>query len=62
MSHREREHADDIAAHWERIVADLSDVELREELIVAATAHGERRIDRFRVLVRERHRRHAPHH
>jgi hypothetical protein len=62
MSQRERDQTDDVAAHWERIVADLSDLELREELMVAATAHGERRVDRFRVLLRERHRRQAPHH
>ena len=62
MSQTEREHTDDIAAHWERIVADLSDLELREELMVAAMARGERRIDRFRVLLRERHRRQALHH
>ena len=44
-------------AHWEGIVASLSDLELQEELMVAAMARGERRSDRFRVLLCERKRR-----
>jgi hypothetical protein len=46
-----------IDAQWEQIVADLSDLELQEELMVAAMARGERRMDRFRVLLCERKRR-----
>jgi hypothetical protein len=44
-------------AQWKRIVAGLSDLELQEELMVAAMARGERRLDRFRVLLCERKRR-----
>ena len=44
-------------ARWEQIVAELSDLELQEELMVAAMARGERRMNRFRVLLCERKRR-----
>jgi hypothetical protein len=44
-------------AQWERMVASLSDLELQEELMVAAMARGERRMDRFRFLLCERKRR-----
>jgi hypothetical protein len=46
-----------VDAVWERTVASLSDLELQEELMVAAMAHGERRMDRFRYLLCERKRR-----
>jgi hypothetical protein len=42
---------------WERMVAGLSDLELQEELMAAAMARGERRLDRFRFLLCERKRR-----
>jgi len=44
-------------ARWEQMVASLSDSELQEELMVAAMARGERRMDRFRYLLCERKRR-----
>ena len=44
-------------AHWEQIAAGLSDLELQEELMAAAVARGERRNDRFRLLLCERKRR-----
>jgi hypothetical protein len=45
------------SAQWAQSVAELSDLELQEELMVAAMARGERRIDRFRLLLCERKRR-----
>jgi hypothetical protein len=42
---------------WERMVASLSDLELQQELMVAAKARGERRMARFRFLLCERKRR-----
>jgi hypothetical protein len=39
------------------MVAGLSDLELQEELMAAAMARGERRLDRFRFLLCERKRR-----
>jgi hypothetical protein len=61
MSRRERESQRDTDTHRQRIVTDMSDTELREELVVAAMARGERRIDRFRILLRERDRRRTAH-
>jgi len=40
-------------------IRSLSDSELREELLVAAMAPGDRRIDRYRRLLAEWHRRAA---
>jgi hypothetical protein len=37
-----------------RSVGDLSDAELDEELLVAAMARGQRRLDRYRRLFEER--------
>ena len=44
-------------SQWERMVATLTDLELQEELLAAAMARGERRMDRFRFLLCERKRR-----
>ena len=44
-----------------RSIRDFTDIELREELVVAAMARGRRRIDLYERLLAERDRRRAAH-
>jgi len=41
----------------QEVIRELSDTELDEELLVAAMARAQRRLDRFRTLLAERDRR-----